>query len=131
MTAIAGYAGNIKLGSSGGTNAVAEIKSWEIPLAADMYDVSAMGSQWKAYLPGLTGASAKADVFLDPTDTTGQIALQNALLGGTSVTANFYVTSSHYYSATAFIKQMDIKAPVNNAIEASLDLQLSGAISYT
>lgn len=131
MAAIVGFNGSIKLGATGGTTAIAQIKTWEIPLAADMYDVSVMGLNWKQYLPGLLGANAKADVFFDPTDTTGQLALQNALLAGTSVIVNLYVTSSHYYSGTAFIKQIDVKQAVGAPVDASLDIQFTGVIAYT
>lgn len=131
MAAIAGFGGKLMLGASGGTNTVASVKDWEIPLAADMYDVSALGSQWKAYIPGLTGAMAKCSVFYDPTDTNGQVALQNALLNGTTVTANFYVNATHYYSATAYVKQIDIKDVVNTTVDSAIDLQLTGTISYT
>ncbi len=131
MAAVAGYLGTLKLGASGGANTVANVKDWEIPLAADMYDVSALGNQWKAYIPGLTGASAKATVFWDTTDTNGQVAIQNAFLAGTQLTANFWLNGTHYYSSACYIKQIDIKVAVNAAEEASLDLQLTGPISYT
>lgn len=131
MTAIAGFGGSIKLGGTGGTNTVVSVKDWDLPLAADMADVSALGSQWKAYLSLLTGALAKVNAFFDPTDTNGQMALQNALLNGTTVIVNLYVTASHYYSGTAYIKQIDIKAAVNATVDVALDIQFTGQISYT
>lgn len=130
MAAIVGYAGAVKVGA----NAVASVKQWELPLLADKYDVTSLGVAapgWKSYLAGLTGAEAKVDVFLDPTDTNGQIALQNAILNGTSVTLNLYTTASHFFGGTAFVVGMDIKAPVNGPIEAALTAVFSGAISYT
>ncbi len=130
MAAIVGYAGNVKVGS----NAVASVKQWELPLAADKYDVTGLGLAapgWKSYLAGLTGAEAKVDVFLDPTDTNGQVAIQSAILAGTSITLNLYTTSSHYFGGTAYVTGMDIKTPVNGPIEAALTCIFSGAITYT
>lgn len=125
--AIVGYNGNVKIGAT----AVLNVKQWEMPLAADMYDVSVLGNQWKQYLPGLTGSEAKIDVFLDPTDSTGQIALQNAILNNTSVALNLYTTSAHFYGGTAFVKGLDIKDPVNAPVEANFTAVFSGTISYT
>ena len=130
MAAIVGYAGNVKISST----AVASVKQWELPLAADKYDVTSLGAAapgWKSYLAGLTGAEAKVDVFLDPTDSTGQIALQNAILNGTTVTLNLYTTASHFFGGTANVFGMDIKTPVNGPIEAALTCCYTGAITYT
>lgn len=130
--AVAGYGGECKIGA----NVVANVKQWELPLAADLYDTSTLGSQWKAYTPGLIGSDAKIDVFLDLTDTNGQVAIQTAILNGTSVTLNLLTSTAggatqHTYSGTAFVKGIDIKDPVNAPEEASLTLTFSGAISYT
>lgn len=130
--AIAGYGGQAKIGSS----AIAQVKQWELPLAADLYDTSVLGNQWKQYISGLLGSDAKIDVFFDLTDTNGQVAIQTAFLAGTSVTLNLLTSNAnsavvHTYSGTAFIKSIDIKDPVNAPEEASLTLTFSGAISYT
>jgi hypothetical protein len=130
--AVAGYGGVVKIS----TNTVANVKQWELPLGADLYDVSVFGSQWKAYVPGLLGADAKVDVFFDSTDSTGQVAIQNALLTGASVsltltTSNAGGATAHTYSGTAYVKSIDIKDPVNAPEEASLTLTFSGPISYT
>lgn len=132
MGAVAGYGGTAKVGS----NTIAEVKQWEIPLAADLYDVSVLGSQWKSYIPGLLGSDAKVDVFLDLTDSTGQVAIQTAMLGGTSISLSLLTSTAggataHTYSGTAYVKGIDIKDPVNAPEEASLTLAFTGQISYT
>lgn len=130
--AIAGYGGTAKVGSS----AIAQVKQWELPLNADLYDTSVLGNQWKQYIPGLLGAEAKIDVFLDLTDTTGQVALQTALLNSTSITLNLLTSNAasavvHTYTGTAYIKSIDIKDPVNAPEEASLTVTYSGTVSYS
>lgn len=130
-SAVAGYGGSVKVGAA----TVANVKSWELPLAADLYDTSVLGSQWKQYTPGLLGSDAKIDVFFDLTDTAGQVALQTAFLTGASVslsllTSNASGATQHTYSGTAFIKSLDIKDVVNGAEEASLTLAFTGAITY-
>lgn len=130
--AVAGYGGSVKIGA----NTVANVTQWELPLAADLYDVSVLGNQWKQYIAGLLGSDAKIDVKFDLTDTTGQVAIQTAMLAGTSVsltltTSNANGATAHTYSGTAFVKGIDIKDPVNAPEEASLTLTFTGAITYS
>jgi hypothetical protein len=131
MAAIVGYNGSVKLGATGGTDVVANIQNWELPLAADQYDVSVLGLGWKQYLPGLNGAVGKASSFFDTSDTSGQVALMNAQLNGTLLTINLYVDDTHYFSGSAYVSQLDIKDPVNNVITADYTLQFTGAITYS
>lgn len=130
--AISGYGGSVHIGA----NTLAQVKQWELPLAADLYDTSSLGSQWKTYVPGLLGAEAKIDIFLDLTDTNGQVALQNAILNSTSITLNLLTSNAggatqHTYTGTAYVKGMDIKDPVNAPEEASLTVTYSGQVSYS
>lgn len=131
-SAVAGYGGSVKIGA----NTVANVKQWELPLGADLYDTSSLGSQWKTYVAGLLGSDAKVDVFTDLTDTNGQIAMQSALLGGTTVTLNLLTSTAngatqHTYSGTAFVKSLDSKVVVNGVEEMSLTLTFSGTITYS
>lgn len=130
--AIAGYGGNVQIAS----HTLAQVKQWELPLNADLYDTSTLGNQWKTYVAGLLGAEAKIDVFLDLTDTLGQVALQSALLNSTTVTLNLITSNAggattHTYSGTAFVKSIDVKDPVNAPEEASLTVTYTGTVSYT
>ena len=133
MAAIVGYLGQVGVGSATAAN----IKQWELPLAADKYEVTPINIAapgWKQYLPGLTGSEAKIDVFFDTTDTNGQVALQNAILNGTSVTLKLFLTAStshNYYSGTAYVTGLDVKTPVNGAVEAAITAIFSGAITFT
>jgi predicted secreted protein len=127
MAAIAGFNGSV----SQGTNTVANVQSWELPLAAGMYDVSVMGTSWQQYIPGLNGAKGKISGFFDTTDTNGQVALLNAELNGTLMTLKLYVSATHYFSGSAYISDVDVKTPVNAPVTADFSAQFTGAISYT
>lgn len=131
-SAVAGYGGSVAVSS----HTVLNVKDWELPLAADLYDVSVLGNQWKQYIPGQLGTDIKLDVEFDLTDTQGQVALQSALLNSTSVslvltTSNAGGATTHTYSCTAFMKSLDIKDAVNAAEEASLTLTASGAVTFS
>lgn len=127
MAAVAGYGGSMKVG----TYTAANIKDWDLPLASDIYDASVLGTNWKQYLPGLVGATAKADAFFDTTDTNGQLALMNACMNGTLMTVALYTSTSHYFSGSAYIKQFDVKTDVGGIITAAIDIQYTGTVSFT
>lgn len=128
--AVAGYGGIVSVGG----NAVAHVKQWELPLALDLYDSSELGTGWKLFTPGLLGSESKIDVFLDLSDTTGQLAIQNAIFARTLLTlvlttSNAGGATAHTYTGSAYVKGMDIKDPVNAPEEASLTLTFTGAIT--
>lgn len=127
-TPLAGFGGSVTIGSS----VAANISSWEAPLASDEYDTSSLGLGWKQYLPGLNGALVKVNAFFDPADTNGQVAMLNAWLNGTLITVKLNIgNSGHFFSGSAYIKQVDVKNPVNNVVTGDYDIQMTGQISYT
>lgn len=117
-----------------GSTTAANVKQWELPLVADKYDVSAINQTtpvWKSYIPGLLGTEAKIDVFWDTADTNGQMALQTSFLAATTVTLVLHLSSSHYYTATAYVTGLDIKVPVNGPQECSITCTVTGSVVYT
>lgn len=131
-TPVAGYGGVVKVGS----NAVANVRSWELPLTADLQDVSVLGVGWHQYLPTLNGSDVKLDLIFDLTDTTGQVALHTAWLNGTSVSLSLLTSNAqsavvHTYSGTAYIATIDIKDDVKTEETASVTAKFTGAITYS
>jgi hypothetical protein len=85
---------------------------------------------WKAYIPGLLGADAKIDAFWDTADT-GQIALQTAFMTAATISLVLHLSSTHYYTMTAYITGIDIKVPVGGVQEASISATVTGSVVYT
>ena len=130
MAAIQGYGGYVVVGTSTAVN----IKQWELPMVAEKYDVSAINQTtpvWKSYIPGLLGADAKIDAFWDTADTNGQMALQSSFLNATTVTLVLHLSSSHYYTGTAYITGLDVKVPVNGPQECAIAATITGSVVYT
>lgn len=127
MTAIAGYGGSLKIGS----NSMAEIGDWSLSIDAAMLDVTKLGDAWKDMIPGLKSWSGKGTGRWDMTDTNGQVAVQTALLGGTTVTINLYTNGTHFYGGTAYVKQISIKDAVNAAVDFDFSFEGTAALSYT
>ena len=128
MATLIGYAGKVMIGA----NTVAELSNWKMDLSADMPDTTVFNTTgWKSVIPGLKEWSGSAEGNFDMSDTNGQLALQNALLNGTSLSLKLYVDGTHYYSGTAYIKKVAPEAAVDDAVKCAFDFQGSGALSYT
>ena len=124
-----GRDGVIKLGTSGGSNAVAELRSFSIEETGDTVETTAMTATSRSFLSTLTSFTGSADVFWDETDTNGQVALSV----GSSVTINFYpegtATGDTYYHGTAIVTGFTRNASFDGMVEASITLQGSGALT--
>ncbi|MBW2672581.1 MAG: hypothetical protein JRD89_04080 [Deltaproteobacteria bacterium] len=125
--AIAGMGGSVYLD----TNKVAEIKSWSLDLGADDIETTSFDSAgWKEYLAGLKEWSGSFEGNFEPTDTTGQVALINAWVNGTSVTLDLKIDATKKFSGSAFVKP-SIEMPVDDKGGFSCDFQGTGQLTVT
>lgn len=127
MATINGISGYVKAGS----NTVAELDNWSANIDLDLYDSTAFGSGWHSFTSGLKGSTGTASGRWYGGDTNGQAALQAAVLGGTTVTLNLSPNGTNQYSGTAFIKQMQVKTPVNGTVDVTFNFTYSGTVSYS
>lgn len=126
MAVLAGNAGAFKLS----TNTVAEINQWTLDVSTGLEETQAFGDTWKERTATIRDWSGSAQGHFDNTDTNGHVALNTALLAGTTVSARFYVTASVYYSGTAFV-QASIGASENGLVTVNYTITGTGALSYT
>jgi len=128
MSFVAGKTGSFKLGA----NTVANIKGFKLDIQLDLKDVTNFGSAgWKEQAPTIKSWSGTADGQWNVSgDATGQKALQDALLGGTSVSGVFGVDGTHTYTGTAFIKKISIGEQVDDVVTFSADIEGTGALVY-
>ena len=125
MAKITGESGYVKEGST----SVAEMMDWTLTTDRDMYDGTIFGDTWHENVAGLGSATAVADGFWYIGDT-GQAALQTAYLNGTTITLNLSPNGTNAYSATAFVKGLVVKAPVNGIVAFTANFQITGAVTY-
>ena len=122
-----GSEGTVKVGS----NAIAEIRSYNIDETADTLEDTSMGDTARTYKPSLTSFSGSIDVFWDETDTSGQGALDI----GAEVTLNFYpegdTSGDTYYSGSAIVTGVTRSASFDGLVEASISVQGTGALTET
>jgi hypothetical protein len=94
--AIVGKDGKVTLG----TNTVVGMGTWSIDgIATDEFDASAFGDTWKKFEYGMKdGGSVSFNGHYDPTDTTGQQALQQANLYNSALTnLRLYIDNTSYF----------------------------------
>ena len=94
--AIQGKDGKVTLGA----NTVAGMGTWSYDgITTEEFDTSAFGSEWKTFLYGMKdGGTVTFNGHYDPTDVTGQQALQQANLYNSALTnLRLYVNNTSYY----------------------------------
>lgn len=125
--AISGLAGGVYLG----VNKVAEIKEWSLDIEADTLDTSTFdGNGWKTFIAGQRGWGGSFSGQWKMTDTLGQKAWQDAVLGGTTLSIKLDVNGTNNYTGTAFIKKQNVSTPSNEVVAVSFDFQGNGALTY-
>jgi predicted secreted protein len=81
-----------------GTYVVAELASWALDLSTDEIDTTAFGSTWKKSDVGMRGWSLSVEGHADPSDSSGQGAIEAAWEGGSLInTVKIYVDAASYW----------------------------------
>ena len=87
---------------------------------------------FKVFQPTLNEMTCSLTANWDLTDTTGQLAMQNAWLNRTLL--SFVLTpngGTNTYSFSAYVKKINVKDDVSKINEASYDLQPTGVLTTT
>jgi predicted secreted protein len=126
MAILAGNAGSFRLT----TNTVLEIDTWTLDVSTGLEETQSFGDTWKERTATIREFSGTASGRFDNADTNGHAALNTAFLGGTTVSARFYINGTNYYSGTAFV-QASMNASENGLVTVSYTFTGTGALSYT
>lgn len=125
MTTHRGSEGVVKLGS----NAVGEVRSWEVEENMRPIDDSALNDAWDTHGVGPKSWRGKLSCMWDPADTNGQVALTI----GASVTLNLYPegaeSTDSYYAGTASVTRILRQASRESNVEAEFEFQGNGALA--
>ena len=127
MAVFTGYGGSVKVGNA----IIAELGEWGLDISVDTQETESFGDQWKEYVATLKEWSGSCSGRWDMTDATGQKALQDALLGGTTVTIKFYINNAQNYSGTAIIEKISVKSSVDGVVEVDFSFKGTGALTYS
>lgn len=114
-----------------GANKVAEVTDAKLTVGGKTVDATSVDSAgWEECLAGLRNAQFTVNGMLIIGDTTGFIALQTALLGGTSVSCKLRSTAAGYnWSATCIMTNGQFSMDLNNPQKISWTLKATGAVT--
>lgn len=125
MTTFTGQNGAIILGTS---NAVAEIRGFEITQTGETLDDTVMGDAWRTNKSTFKTWNGSADVLFDDDDTAGQ----NALVVGAALASKFYPsansTGQAELSGTIRITERTIKTTYDGLVEMTIQFIGDGAL---
>ncbi|WP_256846913.1 phage tail tube protein [Paenibacillus sp. Pae108] len=125
--AISGQGGSVKVGA----NRVAELGQWNLDIEADTLDTTTFDTNgWKSFVAGFRSWSGSFEGQWNMEDTTGQKVLQDAVLGGATVTLELNVDATHKYIGTAIITSQSVGVSVDEISSVSFDFQGSGEMTY-
>jgi predicted secreted protein len=131
MAVVRGYGGDVKVGE----NSVAEVRNWNADIQREELDATHMdpsGDGWREYETGLGSGTGSMDVNWDMTDTTGQKALQNAVLNppATPPTIKLCIGANHY-SGSIIVTNVSPSVGVDGLAEATINFRFTGQIDFT
>jgi hypothetical protein len=123
---------------------VLAVKNFSIDMKADTIETSAMGTDVRTYVTGMSSFSGSADVYFDPdTATTGFDAAETTfnptagLVGASGVAGKFYVakdyssTNDHVFQGSIIITGYNVKAAMDGMVEATISFQGTGATTFS
>lgn len=140
---MATYTGNDGAVSVNG-KAVANVKSFSVDMKADTIETSAMGTDARTYVKGLSSFSGSADVLWDTTDwdTSGENTTWNptdsgSLVGASGVAVKFFiytdkgVANDIAFTGSVIVTGYNIKSSFDGMVEATISFQGTDAITYS
>lgn len=138
MTAVPtqGFLGWAKVSTSPSpTNKVAGVSDISTPYTAGMYDVSNMDATnngWQQFIAGLKGGKVALKLWYDPTDTNGQVVLRSAWVAVPATLLYFVVSINGTDTATfsGYVADWQPHAPVNNANDLTVNIQITGSVTF-
>jgi hypothetical protein len=126
MAILAGNAGSFKIS----TNTVLEIDTWTLDISTGLEETQSFGDTWKERTATIKEYSGTAAGRYDDTDTNGHVALNTAVLAGTTVAARFYIDGTNYYAGNVFV-QASLNVTENGLVTVSYSFTGTGALTYT
>ena len=125
MTTYTGQNGSVKDGS----NAVGEVKSFEVNVTADVVEDTVMGDSWKTNQATHNSWSASVSVLHDRDDTTGQ----GAFSIGATVSAKLYpsgdASGNVELAGSAIVTSRNIASTHDGLVTMELELTGTGALT--
>lgn len=125
MATHTGNEGTVRVGA----NAIAEIRSYTIEETSDTTEDTAMGDTYRTHKATLRSWTASVDCWWDETDTNGQVTLAPGTQVTITVAPEGATAGDTIYSGTAIVTGKSISASFDGMVEATINLQGTGALT--
>lgn len=116
-----------------GSNTIAEITGFSFDISMETIDDTTLTDAAKTHLAHQYSWQGTFECHWDETDTNGQVALETAILAGTSLTLNLYpegaTTGDRYYTGSATLTSLGVAVAMGSTIKATYSFQGNGAIT--
>ena len=132
MASYEGSNGAVKLLDGTGTlTAVAQVRSWNISIARDTVEDTAMGDSYRTFKKGLQNWSGSMDIVYDDS-TSSEVNAAISPDTDTVITGEFFpdvsVTATKF-AGTLIVTEFAITASYDGLVTASVSFQGTGALS--
>lgn len=141
MATLAGNNGALMVNGIG----VAQVRNFSVEMTADTIENTAMGTDARTYVKGLSTFSGSADVYWDTLDwnSSGDMTTFNptdgsSLVGASGVTAVFYLdldasgtNADKSFSGSVIVTGYTVNSSFDGMVEASITFQGTAGVSYS
>lgn len=135
---LAGRHGTVKYTSStaGSPALVGDLRSWELDIQADMFEVSTFGSSgWKRFMPNMSGAQGTIEGYWSVTTSTSMKAIQTKVLGLSTAPGTLALlvdaTGQNGYVGDGWITNIRVGAAVDAIVPFSAGITMHGPVSFS
>ena len=130
MAALSGKAGRFDYGGQ-----VVNINHWSLDIDTNMLEVTAWSTgtdQWRAYTPGLSGASGSASGFFDAA-STGQNDIRTNILVPAASTCRLEIDKDGgaAYTGSIYLSGYGLDVDIDGTVDVSIGFTFNGAVAYS
>jgi len=136
MATITGNDGQVTIGG-GATPQLASTRNFSVDITADTIETSAMGTDVRTYVKGMSSWSGSADIYFDTADQQGNllVAGSTSTVGGLPISVKFYIdqdaTNDVVLYGNGIITGYSVSSSMDGLVEATVSVQGSGAVVFS
>ena len=129
--AIAGKGSVVKVGvtSGGSFTAVADLNDASLSISGTNLDITSFTAEYISRIQGLKDGSYSLSGFYNSGDTNGQVVIRSALLNDSDLFVQFLPDGTTGFQQEVKVATFDINTTVSGAVELSISLEGTGAIT--
>jgi len=109
---------------------VTRVRNWSLQSSLDLLDVTNLGQDAQAYVPGLKSATGSATIFYHDDDTSLRLLLDNCITAATPASAELdLLWGDRRISFRAYVTTVNITCSTGEVMSADIQFTMSG--NYT